>query len=1846
MASAQQIIPVTTQVMLPAPRFLYDFSGKTQLMIYPQTVEDASLRISIKGDNGIVISTLPTYNPFNIVLTGSPMIVTGFAIEDYFLQQNLLFSGITSQRMNQNGLPPGNYRLCVRVVNSDGTFISADDPGGCSNTFSILEAEPPYLINPSCGSNINTALANGIAFSWAPSAGAPPFTTYTLRITEFPQEGMNPAAVMNAATTPMFFEKEIQGYTYFYGPLDPPLQTGKSYAWEVVARDAETKTYFKNNGRSEACWFKYSPPIGNVIAEPVVIQAVSGGGLLQTSFYPLSTVSGRLMYKYNAGTGQAVSVSAQQGGGNSGGGVFISNPTAIPFAGSPSSAFQYNQGLSSSDAKPLANIKISLVKEYIIRKGNFLFNPVENLVLNDKTYLQASAFKSAFPNSGQVMKTTTTDVNGNFSFTFLNADSIGQVRENVSHGEPKENNDFFNGTIYSAYRIVVESPYYCSPENDIIVQPWEAKNAGDVVSLVKDYNLKIVVKSVKTNIEQIYGGENPLSDVDVNVVRKNHQPEVPADEGQGLNAPNPKGQGVIISKNKTGQDGSAFFTRMVRHQKNFNPDRYTIQCSTNKKDGAYNYQDESVRYNAIYPSQMANFPTTGDLSRTTWNSQYNLETKQFDVAMWPAKPRIIGKVINSQGKVMAGVKVVLLSIDSDPANYNLSNLFKMVSTGPDGTFEFNDLYVEFKVVGTGSSMKIITIGPKRTLMIKVNGYKYYEDSSLKVLQLGQQLDLKTIMLEPDGFVSGKVIDADDGSAVPATIIFNNQISEHTQSIFTINPFKHYETFSAPVPSGNYKLKLIADNPEYEMKEYPIEVKKSNNGSAQDLGSLKVYRSMHRIAFTVREKSNNKPVKGVTIKIKQSNVPPFITGVDGKVLLQFSSMNENFSLEIIPPDEKDLLPVFTIVANTNSSTPKVIPDIFLEPCARISGTVTFGNDHKPLPEADVFLDQGSGGTTSLVKTDSNGKYSLGKIPLSPAEAVITAGKSEPGITIIAKTKTVDITKTKIVDFYLPVFDKMSISEIYGLPVIVDSLLDEGATATISGKFISLPDNDNFQIDESNFMMGFSGIKMLKLATTTPQGVPLTKPEQKDVLTGVQSMSLKVHNEFFSTHTSATDYFSVKPDANESGYIEGNVVISNSSFQFNESVISFTKEPIYLSESSPPTNVVKTILAKAPVKKPYQLTDEKGGSIDFSLMSFEATAKAGNCTLNGNTITLNTTISTSLIPLMNPQKFELNIGDLIVKKDGFDPLYNQPGFEFKLEQWTVKCDKWNLSKQFNNILINGGVIKTGIADAPFNSLKIQPNDLTFNGFQFGSMTLSGVVPLEVISTNAFMLYDNKTGSDDKPHWRIAVLASGSQPAAQLKGLPGMEPGAYLEFTVFEALSNNENQVSFGNKTPSVTFYKVYKMKPVSLHNYNNYFQLSGLVDLGIPRVNNNYTGALEFSKKNGAIAMDVKTLPLNFEAPGKVNFINTPLAGTQKLDASGFEAKGRIVDIEGIDLQAILYRKPNDIYVEVKPLGQVLPIGDGVISLTDVKGKMEVKNNDWEFFHFDGIMTGAVGVEGQQRLAFTIHGAIDANSQQVSLKNVNTPFGGMTITYDFKNGRMTGNLQIDKNMGGIGVNGAANLLVDAQGYYIILGGSALVPGIGTIQAGAMFGNYPSISGDAKNTLMQFAYNKNVPATFANGIGGFFITGTKMFPIEIPKTKIDLKVVSVAFGAEVGADARVWMNFAGPGTSFGIGTMVFAHAYFVCKSMICTSFGADARAELGMQGDYNTASGTFSLEGCGSFTVSGYGEQCVGAFDACIQPCVDLGFEKSIKVILLLNSSGGASIDLGLGNCSGQPKLTGGW
>lgn len=94
-------------------------------------------------------------------------------------------------------------------------------------------------------------------------------------------------------------------------------------------------------------------------------------------------------------------------------------------------------------------------------------------------------------------------------------------------------------------------------------------------------------------------------------------------------------------------------------------------------------------------------------------------------------------------------------------------------------------------------------------------------------------------------------------------------------------------------------------------------------------------------------------------------------------------------------------------------------------------------------------------------------------------------------------------------------------------------------------------------------------------------------------------------------------------------------------------------------------------------------------------------------------------------------------------------------------------------------------------------ITPSAIEINGIEAGNLSLAGVTPLEILSTNTSFLYDPVSGADMKPHWRLAVIGTGGLPAARIQNLPGMQTGESIKFQVFEALSNNENQVSFGNQ-----------------------------------------------------------------------------------------------------------------------------------------------------------------------------------------------------------------------------------------------------------------------------------------------------------------------------------------------------------------------------------------------------------------------------------------------------------------
>ena len=113
-----------------------------------------------------------------------------------------------------------------------------------------------------------------------------------------------------------------------------------------------------------------------------------------------------------------------------------------------------------------------------------------------------------------VLKTTYTASDGSFSFLFVNTDTtMGKTSDlNISHSG--EFGDQANGQVYKTIRLVVDNKYYCSPDVDIHVKPWESAELGTLVSWVKSYNLKVNVKSTtSTFYDQGMGGGSPLNNV-------------------------------------------------------------------------------------------------------------------------------------------------------------------------------------------------------------------------------------------------------------------------------------------------------------------------------------------------------------------------------------------------------------------------------------------------------------------------------------------------------------------------------------------------------------------------------------------------------------------------------------------------------------------------------------------------------------------------------------------------------------------------------------------------------------------------------------------------------------------------------------------------------------------------------------------------------------------------------------------------------------------------------------------------------------------------------------------------------------------------------------------------------------------------------------------------------------------------------------------------------------------------------------------------------------------------------------------------------------------------------------
>ncbi|MEN1784428.1 MAG: hypothetical protein AAGF77_04735 [Bacteroidota bacterium] len=298
---AQNDVLVTTQVLPPYSPYFSDYvSYDNRLVIILNNTNprggaaEVRLTASITGNNGISLSLSPNFVPTTPIFipSGGMARLTGRQLEEYFDLNAWNLSGISSAEiLRGNGLPEGNYELCVQAIDFDtGVPLSRPAPAGCG-FFNINSIEPPIILQPLCESQIASSTPQNLLFSWTVPAGAnPQQVEYELVIQEV-FNGMDPNQLFLSLPPIPFFQKRINTNTYLYSLADPPLEKGRQYAFRVTAVnragfiDANgniRELNFRNGGGSQVCIFTYGEedepiefvaeqPIYEVVGETIVV---------------------------------------------------------------------------------------------------------------------------------------------------------------------------------------------------------------------------------------------------------------------------------------------------------------------------------------------------------------------------------------------------------------------------------------------------------------------------------------------------------------------------------------------------------------------------------------------------------------------------------------------------------------------------------------------------------------------------------------------------------------------------------------------------------------------------------------------------------------------------------------------------------------------------------------------------------------------------------------------------------------------------------------------------------------------------------------------------------------------------------------------------------------------------------------------------------------------------------------------------------------------------------------------------------------------------------------------------------------------------------------------------------------------------------------------------------------------------------------------------------------------------------------------------------------------------------------------------------------------------------------
>ncbi len=200
------------------------------------------------------------------------------------IQYNILNNGYGMTADPDGFLPVGNFVLCYNILQqaNEGFDKVAEE----CETVEIEPIGPPVLLNPDNGSEL---YENHPVFSWLPPTLSNTGTNLLYSLTLVEISNGQAAADAIQQNMPLCPASNISGLSFAYPATAAPLDTAKTYAWQVTAYNNGLYT-----GRSEIFTFRLnsSEQPGVLTGSPVYTR------LRQGDVLPFTVINGTLRIAY------------------------------------------------------------------------------------------------------------------------------------------------------------------------------------------------------------------------------------------------------------------------------------------------------------------------------------------------------------------------------------------------------------------------------------------------------------------------------------------------------------------------------------------------------------------------------------------------------------------------------------------------------------------------------------------------------------------------------------------------------------------------------------------------------------------------------------------------------------------------------------------------------------------------------------------------------------------------------------------------------------------------------------------------------------------------------------------------------------------------------------------------------------------------------------------------------------------------------------------------------------------------------------------------------------------------------------------------------------------------------------------------------------------------------------------------------------------------------------------------------------------------------------------------------------------------------------------------------------